>query len=214
MGKGNNVIPVGHFHKDWQTRVKTWFNQPARKERRRRARVAKAAKVFPRPASGPLRPIVHSQSKKYNMKVRLGRGFSFEELKEAGVNHHQALSIGISYDRRRRNRTERSLKINVQRLKEYKNKLVLFPRDNKKPKAGEATKEQQANVSQHTGTLLPIAKRVSKLETVAAKDLDTKTSAFTTLKKARTDARMIGIREKRAKKKAEDAALQAKKSDS
>ena len=35
MVKHNNVIPNGHFKKHWQNYVKTWFNQPARKERRR-----------------------------------------------------------------------------------------------------------------------------------------------------------------------------------
>lgn len=33
--KHNNVVPNGHFKKDWQSYVKTWFNQPARKKRRR-----------------------------------------------------------------------------------------------------------------------------------------------------------------------------------
>ena len=37
-------------------------------------------KIFPRPTAGPLRPIVHGQTLKYNMKVRAGRGFSLEEL--------------------------------------------------------------------------------------------------------------------------------------
>ena len=27
MVKHNNVVPNGHFHKDWENRVKTWFNQ-------------------------------------------------------------------------------------------------------------------------------------------------------------------------------------------
>lgn len=35
MVKHNNVIPNGHFKKHWQNYVKTWFNQPARKTRRR-----------------------------------------------------------------------------------------------------------------------------------------------------------------------------------
>ena len=35
MVKHNNVIPNGHFKKHWQNYVKTWFNQPARKQRRR-----------------------------------------------------------------------------------------------------------------------------------------------------------------------------------
>ncbi|KAG6429424.1 hypothetical protein SASPL_107475 [Salvia splendens] len=67
--------------KHWQNYVKTWFNQPARKARRRTARQAKAVKIFPRPTAGPLRPVVHGQTLKYNMKVRAGRGFSLEELK-------------------------------------------------------------------------------------------------------------------------------------
>ena len=44
-------------------------------------------KIFPRPTAGPLRPIVHGQTLKYNMKVRAGRGFSLEELK-VGICAH------------------------------------------------------------------------------------------------------------------------------
>lgn len=61
--------------------VKTWFNQPARKERRRNARLAKAARLAPRPASGPVRPVVHCSTIRYNAKVRAGRGFSHDELR-------------------------------------------------------------------------------------------------------------------------------------
>ncbi|KAH7307055.1 hypothetical protein KP509_22G044100 [Ceratopteris richardii] len=74
--KHNNVVPNGHFKKDWQSYVRTWFNQPARKKRRRLARQKKAVRVFPRSTSGALRPVVHSQTLKYNMKVRAGRGFT------------------------------------------------------------------------------------------------------------------------------------------
>uniref|UniRef100_A0A8C7Y6C3 Large ribosomal subunit protein eL13 n=1 Tax=Oryzias sinensis TaxID=183150 RepID=A0A8C7Y6C3_9TELE len=31
----NGMILNPHFHKDWQRRVRTWFNQPARKIRHR-----------------------------------------------------------------------------------------------------------------------------------------------------------------------------------
>ena len=55
--KHNNVIQNAHFKKDWQNRVKTWFDQPARKIRRKNVRKALAAKVAPRPTS-KLRPIV------------------------------------------------------------------------------------------------------------------------------------------------------------
>ncbi|RRT78912.1 hypothetical protein BHE74_00006279 [Ensete ventricosum] len=51
MVKHNNVVPNGHFKKHWQNYVKTWFNQPARKTRRRigRLKTYKAKLViFPR----------------------------------------------------------------------------------------------------------------------------------------------------------------------
>jgi len=211
MPKHNNAIQHNHFHKDWQNRVKTWFDQPARKKRRRNARIAKAIRIFPRPAKGPLRPVVHAPTIKYNAKIRLGRGFSLEELKEAKINRLLALSIGIAVDHRRKNKSEKSFKTNVQRLKEYKSKLVLFPRNIKKPKQGEATKEQKGKAQQQTGILLPIKKSTARLQTVKAKDLDAKVSAYATLRKARSDARLVGIREKRKKQKAEEDALAAQK---
>ncbi|XP_035826026.1 60S ribosomal protein L13, partial [Aplysia californica] len=136
--KRNNIIPNGHFHKDWQRMVKTWFNQPMRKKRRRVARVAKAAAVAPRPVAGLLRPVVRCPTFKYNTKVRLGRGFTLDELKAAGINKKTARTIGISVDFRRRNLSMESLQQNVQRLKEYKSKLIVFPRKEGKPKKGDA----------------------------------------------------------------------------
>ncbi|KAE8676835.1 60S ribosomal protein L13-1 [Hibiscus syriacus] len=122
MVKHNNVIPNGHFKKHWQNYVKTWFNQPARKARRRIARQKKAVRIFPRPTSGPLRPIFHGQTLKYNMKLRAGKGFTLEELKKL------APTIGIAVDHRRKNRSLEGLQANFQRLKTYKAKLVVFPR--------------------------------------------------------------------------------------
>lgn len=81
MGKGNNMIPNQHFHKYWQQHVRTWFNQPARKQRRRAERIKKAKAVFPRPARGALRPVVRCPSIRYHTKQRLGRGFTLEEIK-------------------------------------------------------------------------------------------------------------------------------------
>jgi large subunit ribosomal protein L13e len=37
--------------------------------------------VYPRPVAGPLRPVVHSQTQRYNTKIRAGRGFTLDELK-------------------------------------------------------------------------------------------------------------------------------------
>jgi large subunit ribosomal protein L13e len=79
--KHNNMIHNNHFHKDWQRYVKTWFNQPGRKKRRRQERVKKALRVAPRPVAGAIRPIVRCPTFRYNTKVRAGRGFTLEELK-------------------------------------------------------------------------------------------------------------------------------------
>ena len=83
MVKGNQIIPNGHFHKDWQRRVRTWFAQPSRKLRRRRVRNEKAARIAPRPLN-KLQPVVHGQTIKYNTKIRPGRGFTLDELQVGG----------------------------------------------------------------------------------------------------------------------------------
>jgi large subunit ribosomal protein L13e len=51
MVKHNNMLPNGHFHKQWQNNVKTWFNQPARKNKRRLARQQKEKEAGGRPTS-------------------------------------------------------------------------------------------------------------------------------------------------------------------
>ena len=68
--------------------VKTWFNQPMRKKRRRTTRAAKAAAIAPRPVAGLLRPVVRCPTFKYNTKLRLGRGFSLDELKVSFIIKH------------------------------------------------------------------------------------------------------------------------------
>ncbi|KAK1379496.1 Large subunit ribosomal protein L13e [Heracleum sosnowskyi] len=119
--KHNNVIPNGHFKKHWQNYIKTWFNQPARKTRRRNARQKKAVKTFPRPTAGPLRPIVHDQTLKYNMKVRVGRGFSLEELKpgfEAFVlDFHIRKNVNSSPDDRKKRLLKSQISLTEERRK-------------------------------------------------------------------------------------------------
>merc|ERR1711964_655792 len=97
--KRNQMVPNAHFHKDWDRYVKTWFNQPARKDRRRKTRAKKAARVAPRPVKS-LRPVVRCPTYKYNIKDRAGRGFTLEELKAAGVSKNMAKTIGISATQR------------------------------------------------------------------------------------------------------------------
>ena len=106
--KHNNVIPNAHFRKAWQLHVRTWFDQPARKVRRQRKRLAKAQRIAPRPTKGSLRPIVHSTTCRYNMKIRAGRGFSLDEVRAAGLHPKYARTIGIAVDHRRRNKSTKS----------------------------------------------------------------------------------------------------------
>lgn len=96
-------------------------------------------------------------------------------------------------------------------MKEYKSKLVVFPRNPAKPKKTDASKEEQASVSQHTGAVLPLKEPVSRVETVNLKDIDTKTSAYTTLRKARQDAKLASYRVKKAKADKEKEAAKNKK---
>nr|CAD7260237.1 unnamed protein product [Timema shepardi]CAD7569839.1 unnamed protein product [Timema californicum] len=145
--KRNNMIPNGHFHKDWQRFVKTWFNQPARKFRRRQNRIKKTRAIAPRPAAGPLRPIVRCPTFRYHIKLRAGRGFTLDEVKGAGLTAGFARSIGVAVDHRRRNKSIESLQQNVQRLKEYRSKLILFPiHPSKKLRKGEATARADARL--------------------------------------------------------------------
>ncbi|KAL0400488.1 UNVERIFIED_CONTAM: 60S ribosomal protein L13-1 [Sesamum latifolium] len=215
MVKHNNVVPNGHFRKHWQNYVRTWFNQPARKTRRRivlicylndgltlvgcsPSRQKKAVKIFPRPTAGPLRPIVHGQTLKYNMKVRAGRGFSLEELKAAGIPKKLAPTIGISVDHRRRNRSLEGLQTNVQRLKTYKAKLVVFPRRVRKFKAGDSTAEELATATQVSGPYLPIVREKPTVELVKVTDEMKSFKAYNKLRLERTNERHVGVRAKRA----------------
>jgi large subunit ribosomal protein L13e len=139
MGFGkNNALHGNHFRKDWQRHVKTWFNQPGRKLRRRNARKAKAATLGVRPLT-LLRPAVRGQTVRYNAKVREGRGFSLGELKEAGISRKTALGLGIVVDHRRRNLSIEGKSVNIERLKAYKERLVVFPRKAGKPKKGDSS---------------------------------------------------------------------------
>ena len=86
-----------------------------------------------------LRPAVRAPTVRYNRKLREGRGFTLAELKEAGVGRKEARGVGIVVDHRRRNLSEEGKALNVERLKAYKAKLIVFPRKASKPKKGDST---------------------------------------------------------------------------
>ncbi|RUS15363.1 ribosomal protein L13e-domain-containing protein [Endogone sp. FLAS-F59071] len=215
--KHNNQLPNQHFRKDWQLRVKTWFDQPGRKKSRRIARIQKVARVAPRPVDGLLRPAVRCPTIKYNTKLRAGRGFSLEELKlfvppnfrafqEAGIRRKEALSIGIAVDHRRRNESVESLQLNVQRLKTYKSKLIVFPRRTGRLKQGDGSASDIATAVQYHGAIIPIEQLPQDVEARVIADKDLDLYAYAKLRKARSDYRLRGVREKRAKDKAEEEA--------
>lgn len=96
-----------------------------------------------------MRPAVRGQTNKYNGKLKLGRGFTLRELREAGIlSVNYARSIGIAIDARRKDTSNETLKLNAGRIKEYLNRIVLHPKKKgkyaKNPIVKEATAEQLA----------------------------------------------------------------------
>ncbi|CAD6190997.1 unnamed protein product [Caenorhabditis auriculariae] len=202
--RGNQMLGNAHFRKHWSRRVKTWFNQPARKVRRRENRQEKAATVAPRPVAGLLRSVVRCPSRRFNMKLRLGRGFSLQELKAAGIGKNEARTIGIAVDYRRTNKTAEGLKANVERLKEYKSKLILFPKKLSAPKKGDSSAEELKVASQLRGDILPVSHVITYEEPRAITEAERKVQIFRLLRKERADKKYAGKREKKAKEAAEE----------
>ena len=199
MVKHNNQLPQAHFKKAWQERVKTWLDQPARKQRRRLNREKKAARVYPRPVSGLLRPVVRCPTSKYNTKVKLGKGFTLEEIRQAGLNPLEVRKIGISVDYRRKNASTGTLQANVQRLKLYHSKLVVFPRKAGKPKKGDTSDKEILESTTQIARQAPLHSVSRSDKSRAIKTEESKQSAYLTLRKERAKARRVGL----AKKKAE-----------
>ncbi|KAL7056936.1 hypothetical protein AAHC03_019239 [Spirometra sp. Aus1] len=173
--------------------VRTWFNQPARKHRRQEARKAKAKRIAPKPASGPLRPIVNCPTQRYNMKVRAGRGFSLEELRAAGISRKIARSVGISVDHRRRNNSVEGLQRNVARLRKYMSKLILFNKAKILPvpvHQGDITKVTQRRM------VMPIVQKTKRDEAHKITESEKKYSAFHAIRQHRANKRLYGKRYK------------------
>merc|ERR1711907_195739 len=85
MVKHNNVIPNVHMRKHWQRGlVKTFFNQAANKKSRIIRRQERATRLEPRPVQ-LLRPAVRAMTQRYNRRQRIGRGFTLQEIKAAGL---------------------------------------------------------------------------------------------------------------------------------
>merc|ERR1711977_289992 len=172
--KHNQQIPHNHFRKDWQRRVRVHFDQAGKKKARRNARAAKAATVAPRP-------------------VRAGRGFSLAELKAAGIPRKLAPTIGISVDPRRQNLSEESLAANVERLKAYRSRVILFPRNSKAPKKGDASAEEvkaaKENFVKQANVTFPIENKAQIVEGKLS-DYPGEENAYRKLRDVRSEARL------------------------
>jgi len=212
MVKHNNQIVNNHFRKAWDRRVRTWFNQPGRKLRRREQREKKMKEIFPRPASGLLRPVVQCCTKRYSSKARLGRGFTLEELKAAGLNKRIARGLGVSVDHRRNDRNKETFARNVDRIKAFRSKQVIFP-TNTVTKA--SLKEKKAARLQRREILSNIASATqvrdaqafnpraarSLEEPRAITEDERKASVFVTLRKAKMSVKRAGDAVKKANAK-------------
>ena len=136
-------------------------------------------------------------------------------IQEAGIPRKLAPTIGISVDPRRANLSTESVALNVSRLKAYRERLILFPRKAGQHKTLDASKEEvkaaqeeHGKIIKHLGKVLPIenVSREDAVSEVKRSEMGEGTKdAYRTLRLARSDARLVGVREKRAKAKAEEA---------
>ena len=197
MVKHNNIIPNIHCKKKYlqssrgPLKVKLALNQATRKKARRVKRAARAAAKAPAPLR-KLRPIVHCHTQKYSAKTRLGKGFSLEELKGAGLSPSYAMTVGIAIDWRRQNHSEESLATNIARLEAYKQNLVIL-------KKGDASAPAQLQ-----GDVMPLPKAThDELEMMNLTDELKSFPAFTTMRVARKETKVDGFRAAVANRKKE-----------
>lgn len=127
-------------------------------------------------------------------------------IQAAGIPKLFAPTVGIAVDHRRRNLSEESLAANVERLKAYKARLIVFPRRSNKVKSTDTPKEERsAETTQDLGSVFGIEQAVAPGFTEIKKNELPKSvegGAYRLLRKARSDARLVGVRQKRADEKA------------
>lgn len=135
-------------------------------------------------------------------------------LQAAGIPKKYAPTIGIAVDPRRVNLSEESLKANVERLKAYQARLIVFPRRVGQHKKTDSSKEEvdahkeEGKIVRSTHSVLPIVNvaREKAIAEIKKGDMgEGESAAYWKLRDARSDARLVGVREKRAKAKADDA---------
>merc|ERR1712226_570790 len=147
------------------------------------------------------------------LQTQTGQGcLTLLELKTAGLSARFARTVGISVDHRRTNANDDALQLNVERLNTYKNKLILWPRVEGKPKKGQiddstADKLKSAAAgTQPSGRLLPRGRPDDTVETVKITAELQKVNPYRKTRTLRTIKRYNGRRIKRA----EEAAAEEK----
>ena len=124
----------------------------------------------------------------------------------AKISKKEALGIGIAVDHRRRNKCNESLQLNVQRLKAYKARLVVFPTK----KGAEWTDDMKSAEQLTTPNVLPIKQKQDKLEVRAITDDEKEFRAYAKIRIERANKRQVGPRFVAARKAAEEAAKKKK----
>ena len=143
-------------------------------------------------------------------------GLTWHGAQEAGIPRKLAPTIGIAVDHRRVNLSTESHSANVARLKAYKTRLILFPRRVGQPKKADSKPEdlKSSNIVRQTGSALPIANVSSKEGVYSERKISAmgagESAAYRRLREARSEKRLVGVREKRAKAKAEEASATKK----
>ncbi|KDN50177.1 hypothetical protein RSAG8_01513, partial [Rhizoctonia solani AG-8 WAC10335] len=128
--------------------------------------------------------------------------------KEAGVGRKEALGLGIVVDHRRRNLSEEGKTLNLERLKAYRARLIVFPRKAGKPKKGDSTGDDLKADTTRAPIALPAPFVREAPRKITAEERDFK--AYRALRDARADARHAGARRVREKKKEEEEAAKKK----
>ena len=101
---------------------------------------------------------------------------------------------------------------NVERLKTYRSRVILFPRNSKKPTKADASAEdvkaaKEAGHKSHvklSNAALPISNKV-EIKEGKVSDFQSEGSVYRKLRDTRSEARLVGVRAKRAAEKAEEA---------
>ncbi|KAI3838859.1 hypothetical protein MKX03_002635 [Papaver bracteatum] len=93
---------------------------------------------------------------------------------------------------------EVNLQTNVQILKTYKAKLVVFPRRAGKIKDGDSTPEELATATQVTGSFMPIVRERPTFDLVKVTNDMKSVKGYAKLRLERINAKHVGVRAKRA----------------